>query len=134
MKATELRIGNWALINNRAVQITIDDLVMLIERQGTHWSKKIVQPIPTTEQWLEKFGFEKQTNYSDNNEYIILTNGTFDEYLEIRILNGVCYSRLIYKHKGKIENQFPLRALKYVHILQNCFYYFALTGEELVEK
>ncbi len=133
MKATELRIGNWVNAYNlngyqglwHEIRVRIHNIEVCFTQP------KLYNPIPLTEEWLYKFGFEKQTDSDDNNEYIIPTS-IMDEYLEVRILVSICYTRLIYKPKSKILNQFPLRVLKYVHQLQNL--YPVLAGKELIEK
>ena len=70
-----------------------------------------IEPIPLTEEWLLKFGFEKNKNsdlyFRLNNYEYFIENGIID--------NG--YSRM---------NEI---SVKYVHQLQNL--YFALTGKEL---
>ena len=80
-----------------------------------------INPIPLTEEWLVKFGFEKVNDnfmtiesyhYENKNCWIYLIADGFE--LELNTLserNNLC------------------RTYKYVHQLQNL--YFALTGEEL---
>ncbi len=131
MKATELRIGNWININGKPVGIASNVINDIFWHKLDDNNQDNYKPIPLTEEWLYKFGFEKQTDSDDNNEYIIPTS-IMDEYLEVRILVSICYTRLIYKPKSKILNQFPLRVLKYVHQLQNL--YPVLAGKELIEK
>ena len=126
MKATELRIGNlinhdnghvyWSVdsISNYELDITIDD------HQGDITVccviYKSVQPIPLTEEWLLKFGFEKD---EDNDFYLDAS------YFDICYQNKKWYLR----QDGEL---FDLIDIDYVHQFQNL--YFALTGEELKIK
>lgn len=109
LKANELRIGNFYDHNgfvNEATPNTIEE-VWIAERS---W----VKPIPLTEEWLLKFGFE-----------CVFTNDDHHYYLEsIDLSLDRSYQPFgIGKYKLKFE---------YVHQLQNL--YFALTGEELILK
>jgi len=84
-----------------------------------------LKPIPLTEEWLLKFGFEKVACIHEI--YEIETNLNNVKYFNIQISEGAliasvdCY--------GKETN---IAELKYVHSLQNL--YHALTGEELELK
>ena len=69
-----------------------------------------IDPIPLTEEWLVKFGFE-------NGNYFILNN-------------VIIYKD--YNNKYRYEYNYGQTWVKHVHQLQNL--YFALTGEELVIK
>ena len=73
-----------------------------------------IKPIPLTEEWLVKFGFE---NNQSNNEW-------YDKGFFSVLNNGMSFCFI---HCGNYIN---INARpKYVHQLQNL--YFALTGEEL---
>lgn len=114
MKANELRIGNWYdqfSNNHKATWATLKQLDEAPKSQL--WCK----PIQLTEEWLFKFGFEwKQikdlSSYSlpklEIYQYSSNNNKIFFEYID-----------------GEVE-------IKYVHQLQNL--YFALTGEELIQR
>tara|TARA_R110000796_G_scaffold202799_1_gene319086 strand:+ start:299 stop:649 length:351 start_codon:yes stop_codon:yes gene_type:complete len=109
MKATELRIGNWYQVmtiggywHNRTM--TVENLQSI---DGC--SIDVAKPIPLTEEWLERFGFE----YSDlNGDSGLWKIPPFQIYGK--------YNQFIYDYKLDVN---------YVHQLQNL--YFALTGEEL---
>ena len=111
IKANEIRIGNYYDHNGDVRKVTPSTIeeVWNAERQ---WCK----PIPLTEEWLIRFGFE---------EYISPTD------LRIKIASGV----LLQLHFGvnQIECWIGDEILKtdivYVHQLQNL--YFALTQAEL---
>jgi len=74
------------------------------------------EPIPLTEEWLLKFGFEK----NDNNQFILM-EGSVD-ILFNKDLNGWTCDGI----------NFSINMTEHVHQLQNL--YFALTGEELKLK
>lgn len=111
MKANELRIGNYTINENGGV-VEMYSTRIRIFSDGTINYK----PIPLTEEWLLKFGFEESENC-----YELEINGSisifFAGYLGVMI-DGV-FSFLD-------KDQF------YVHQLQNL--YFALTNEELTLK
>ena len=112
MKASELRIGNFVYQEQ-----TIDDLEIVEAGLGTLVNALCLKPIPLTEEWLIKFGFE----YCDmRKEY------RFDNYCCVTLWA----SGLIDFTIENIEH-FEV-SVKYVHELQNL--YFALTGEELTIK
>lgn len=106
IKINEVRIGNWFSYNgaDEEMQIDANDFQYVINGHITD-----IEPIPLTEEWLVKLGFEK----------ILWDDFTFfrNKGLDIEIHNGGFYAN------RKIEN---------VHTLQNL--YFALTGEELTIK
>jgi len=109
MKPNELRIGNWIQFRytETPVRITLGDFV----REYNDEHLEDYEPIPLTEEWLLKFGFE---NYSMN-----LDEDGFT-HVDVSFLSGgveVYINDMIYPH------------IKHVHQLQNL--YFALTGEEL---
>jgi len=119
MKATELRIGNLVYYMNEHNPVEISG----IDRKQIHadgdWDYiSEHKPIPLTEEWLERFGFNK---LSDIWEF--WKNSGWD------------------LRQHKLENNWWLFyngqdldcvRIDYVHQLQNL--YFALTGEELTIK
>ena len=109
MKANELRIGNWV---EASVQFQID-AKFIYEYSVVGGDYK---PIPLTEKWLVKFGFDKDGKMKGTG---FLFRICFDEkapYAYLETYGGGEY---------KIE-------IEYIHQLQNL--YFALTGEELTIK
>lgn len=115
MKANELRLLNF--VNYRGVDII---LYSNYELYKALVNIKDIEPIPLTEEWLLKFGFDRHNN-------LFFSNHDYFSYIELDAygcdgLYGYCLSdeRSIY-HK-----------LEHVHQLQNL--YFALTGEELTLK
>ena len=110
MKANELRIGNLVGFPS-GVKYKVDMLYSNYEGLD-YW-----QPIPLTEEWLFKFGFEKLTDKSrgfNSNSYTYTKGISFIVHLNDKLLS---------------VNFWQGNEKKYVHELQNLF--FALTGEEL---
>ena len=118
----ELIIGNYVIRNK--VTVTCDE--------QTFWDIKNkpeeYKPIPLTEEWLQKFGFEKRDKNErwpiDSFKKVILNRGVIHFYMKA---DGVdC------EIGNKSGYSFGKPKIKYVHQLQNL--YFALTGEELTIK
>jgi len=112
MKVTELRINNWVQFKHTEtpVRVTLGDFVMAREYKDERLDD--YEPIPLTEEWLEKFGFE----YSDlNGDSGLWKIPPFQIYGK--------YNQFIYDYRLDVN---------YVHQLQNLFY--CLTGEELIIK
>ena len=108
MKASELRIGNLAQKNKKVKPLSVADIAM-VEIRGM---KGVYEPIPLTEEWLKRFGFEK------------VVNGLFA--IDLFHYNLKEYRLYISKNES---NEVDFVEIKHVHSLQNL--YFALTGEEL---
>lgn len=118
MKASELRIGNF--IENTDSQMASYMVVNAdVIKQNEHTMYASLEPLPLTEAWLLKFGFNEYMSKSD---------------LRISIGGGV----LMQFHFGVnqiecwIGDEISKTDVIYVHQLQNL--YFALTGEELTRK
>ena len=111
IKANELRIGNSILQDGELVFVTPWRLG-LIELDSV-----VYEPIPLTEEWLLKFGFE----VINKSYFELKINSIVLEYT--KNLNNECY--IMINESIKIY-------IKHVHQLQNL--YFALTGEELTIK
>jgi len=142
LKARELRIGNLFL----GKPVSHDDLPMAtmtvkkIEKyQGDDlingfwwgqsdycgWDMKDIKPIPLTEEWLLKFGFDSQIGFI---KFIGKKYTNSFEVAHNDLDRWYCYFRNF--NKGEQDDFVLLRNnLKHVHQLQNL--YFALTGEEL---
>jgi len=128
LSANELRIGNWV---NKAkpYQWKLDDFVAM----DLYDDEFYIEPIPLTEEWLLKFGFEKtihthldktKTNpcYKNANLRYYLqwySNKSFDE-----INTGTLMLIGIQQQETHL-----ITSVNHVHQLQNL--YFALTGQEL---
>ena len=115
IKANEFRIGNLFILPNGDIgKISYHEIRLMV----VAIEKPDYQPIPLTEEWLLKFGFEwsiqHQAHYLNGFDFVI----------------DICtdYSRVIkYKRGGEVMTR-----IQHVHQLQNL--YFALTGEELTIK
>ncbi len=114
MKANELRIGNLIDRQDYICKVTkIEEggiITEPLEYKGERFVEQRVEPIPLTEEWLVKFGFEKLTE----NAYTYTGGYTFTVFFD-----GERLSTSFWQGNEK----------KYVHQLQNLYY--ALTGEEL---
>lgn len=138
MEASELKLGNLVTIDNEeswselkgkvmsVVSINYNTDLKIFPKSSHHFGlidiehlyKKeynqfieFLQPIPLTEEWLVKFGWEKSGEWFYMDYYEMNLNGIFNP-------SDAHYT---------IHND-----IKYVHQLQNL--YFALTGEELKIK
>jgi hypothetical protein len=119
MKATELRIGNYI---NEPLNENKDPFVVwqIYHEEGNNkvngYPITYFSPIPLTEEWLVKLGFNK-TEYTH-----IYDNGDYSFRLD----------RLsLWDYTGDDGYCIAVKIL-HVHQLQNL--YFALTGEELIIK
>ena len=113
MNINELRINNYYKINK---SVSIDENVFKLDLIDIRANKNIcdlIDPIPLTEEWFIRFGFEKSS------EYWIKPSSSF--FFGIT-LDG----KLIYMFDDALTC--PAN-IKYVHKLQNVFYDF--TNEEL---
>jgi len=116
MDAKELRIGNIVKTKNGNLkywEVQGEDLSYIDEVPMNY------EPIPLTEKWLLKFGFDKQEH--EAGVFYALSEIYFDDRFKLAIQQDSGYD---WVYVG-LE-------LKYVHSLQNIF--FALTGEELTLK
>ena len=113
MKANELRIGNWVMGDlKKPYQFELSDFSDWYNEHNSHEFGNYIYPIPLTEEWLLKFGFEYDTITYYKNELMLSINKGY---------YNVWYHTLTH---GRLFIE-----MKYVHQLQNL--YFALTGEEL---
>jgi hypothetical protein len=115
MKANELRIGNYFTdgANILIVKSISDYPSDGFKLNGGTFYEDLCLPIPLTEEWLIKFGFEydKFCGIWNFKFFSITTKGSG----YVNSING-----------GEYDNGIEFN---YVHQLQNL--YFALTGEEL---
>ena len=121
MKANELRIGNYVYFGKTETKLFCVDLLNIAFEKIKN-TKSEIQPIPLTEEWLIKFGFNQDEilNYRYNSEWKL--DGKNYDFIYIDIDDkDIC-----------INDSWNHRKIKYVHQLQNL--YFALTGEELKIK
>jgi len=120
MKANELRIGN--LVDGQPFTFDIQEIESLgvgsafFKNGGLEYRN--INPIPLTEEWLLKFGFENRNGF---NRY---ERG----FIGVILDDNSCVDM----HDTYNEVWSVLCLIKSVHQLQNL--YFALTGEELTIK
>ena len=121
MRTRELRIGNYVshyVGDDLKVDVIADVGYHLLSSAKSITSRKdsdvikSLEPIPLTEEWLLKFGFDKLEGWDDT---------FFFQLNDVQILE---YNVSGYDYDGV--------NIKHVHQLQNL--YFALTGEELKLK
>lgn len=109
MKANELRIGNLIYYSDKQTTYCVTDITISNIYEGAI----AAYPIPLTEEWLLKFGFDQ------------LESGTYicpNQIVLRKDKNGYLYE--VFKGKEVL--------IQHVHSLQNL--YFALTSEELEIK
>lgn len=140
MRASELRIGNQIYVKCIAKECGYDEFEA--QECNIHNIKGVFEgnddflyePIPLTEEWLIKFGFEKVIYDTDETGY-----GT-DYELDIKGVGCISYSDdfscALFGSKESSKNELGFLPnwdnCKHVHQLQNL--YFALIGEELKIK
>lgn len=128
IKIEELRIGNYICVNNNGHPCRVTELTTMsctvesIKENNKEPYVKTMNTIPLTEEWLLKFGFEKNEDLGNENINWELPNSYYfiQEHLDVEEF-------IFYGQENCIEKQ-----IKYVHQLQNL--YFALTNEELTMK
>jgi hypothetical protein len=129
MKAQELRIGN--LVNHTTGQCKVvgfygeifrAENINKIELKSNVFN---LQPIPLTEEWLLKFGFEKLNTTMSG--CFVFQKGLWRVAIKVNIEET--YEWVLW-HERISPPTWCLSRFEYVHQLQNL--YFALTGEELI--
>lgn len=130
LRAEELRIGNLiddGLGNYGQVNW---EILRILEGNPNH----TYQPIPLTEEWLEKFGFEKDgvlynlyLEESDSSQVFIQYSTTNTDM--IAVLHNYYYD---WSEMEQNNTFMAIMDSQYVHQLQNL--YFALTSKELTIK
>lgn len=123
MKANELRIGNFVLFAEEGTEFKVNEIseegLWVINDEEKTWIElDCFEPIPLTEEWLLKFGFEKVDN-NWQKEWLLL---------HVNLKTGTIDFLLNEPYSGKMR----VTILESVHQLQNLIY--ALTGEELTIK
>lgn len=117
MKASELRLNNWAWNDVQKIPVKVDVQIIQDQAYADKGLKESWKPIPLTEETLLKCGFEDVSSYRD---FWLTIEG--DLRIEISLRNnGIVFTSI--SDIGISEN------IKHLHQLQNLFH--ALTGEEL---
>ena len=138
VSVTELRIGNLVELDNKESWLSFANLPMIVteidsklsQKEKEIWNKsdgtislkykyetfnqfsQFIKPIPLTEEWLLKFGYEKDGEFFDNETRL-------NFWTNKNTFNGIL-ADWADKTIGEV---------KYIHQLQNLYY--ALTGSEL---
>lgn len=110
MKANELRIGNWAMYSSK-IQVNENKIRECVDHPDRF------APIPLTEEWLIKFGFE--IDKSTDAQWFFKEN-------DIDVSFGLAFN---YMGNNAWELYTGSQPIEHVHQLQNL--YHALTGEDL---
>lgn len=130
MKAQELRIGNLVIreaadgIDDILPVCKIDDAGFIAVTMGSYSNSCIlsrVKPVPLTEDWLLRAGFELM----DNDGFWEHSSEPLFGFQVIENTGVVTYAPIW-------DGSFTGAPLQYLHQLQNL--YFALTGTELTFK
>lgn len=108
MKANDLMIGDWVNLYDSPIKINIDDLGV-IERDETYDKGVHCEPIPLTEEILEKNGFKKVEK-----DLFHLGQSSIGVDTWLGIDNNVIYVDALY-HDGEIA----FCKCEYVHELQH---------------
>ena len=120
IKANELRIGNilYSNLTERNFICNSEDIYNL----AMDYNANNANYVELTEEWLLKFGFEKDEMHN----CIVIYK---DSYIHIEIAFE-CDIKIVTISGSEAGDH--MEHIKYVHQLQNL--YFALTGEELTIK
>ena len=128
IKAKELRIGNLATIDGNVVEIyEVTHSVIEIANGAEPYSINDIEPIPITEDWLLKFGFEIQKT-TTKSYHIDCSNGWDSVIFADMQPEGDFWIGIRSISDG--ENYVLHTDVKHVHQIQNL--YFSLTGDELL--
>jgi len=121
MKANELRLKNLIMFGELRHECKPCDILNLYQSEIAHREISEYKPIPLTEEWLVKFGFEIVSGFATKStERCQFQVGMItEEKWQIEFAIGMILVWNIFN-------------IEYVHQLQNL--YFALTGEELTIK
>jgi len=125
IKAQELRLGNLFQYCGNSYECLGALQLMTYYQPKEDIGQRLayytdIKPIPLTEEWLLKFGFEKRTGKYIGNCWAFGINPRTEDYL-------IALEQINENQDFFYQNSFF--DIKSVHQLQNL--YFALTGEEL---
>ena len=116
MTSNELRIGNYVYFHGDVKEINmVDGFGVIGRKEQPLFSIDEFEPIPLTEEWLLRFGFELD----------IEDDGYQKGKYKVSVSDEGC---LFFIYMGYYPEE--IAEFKYVHQLQNL--YFALTGKELI--
>jgi len=136
MKATELRIGNLTQDSKgnllKVIGLTDDNISYYVVDRSKFplevgWQ---AEPIPLTEEWLVKFGFEEYSKHINGDFELCIKSDKPSHHIVVRITRSN-FSVFNHSECDFTQIQF-INRVKHVHQLQNLVH--ALTGEELTIK
>ena len=124
--SNELRIGNyfqWSEIASMGIGI---DFIKRAEDIDKH--NQLKDPIPLTEEWLVKLGFDIITENNDG------TKNYWNKHKDcsVDVETYLLANKIEVGFRYRIYERKRTKQIIYVHTLQNL--YFALTGQELTYK
>ena len=127
MEVKELRIGNYVQDYNDRLIVVNEYTILNFDIYSKNQNEALI-PIPLTEEWLLKFGFEKDGVLDCYNEDIErqIYGGFNINTISLVMMDGYLLPKPYYDSEAFSEDF----KLSHVHQLQNL--YFALTGEELI--
>ncbi|HET6255847.1 MAG TPA: hypothetical protein VFE32_17350 [Puia sp.] len=135
----ELRIGNIATVANLTGSVTSltvcedgDADITMSFSPGYDYSPEQLDPVPLSEEWLEKIGFETVEENWEPSVGDAVGKLFYNNMSVIRQRDTGKFHLLLDGGPDEHEYGFAGIELKAVHQLQNL--YFALTGEELPVK
>lgn len=153
IQASELRIGNWLDVEEYNGQVYFErrewklgDFYWILEGGGDDEKDLPHKPIPLTEEWPEKFGFEKQELKQWKGNGADYQPETSRTQIQSYVRNGVSINYKIWQYRKNEDDEWISEhsvfigyneaelyiPLDFVHQLQNAIH--ALTGEELKLK
>ena len=145
MKAQEIRVGNYLAVDGGfqpVSEIEADSCGDYMVNIGgldpslkdyCHVEGCDVKPIPLTEEWLLKFGFNKVVYESTNDDFCDEICYELEYKREFFMSYADDFSLALFVDKKTHQEELGICIDAYhVHQLQNL--YFALTGEELTLK
>lgn len=128
MDIRQLRIGNLVLLLDEETKITTKDLALM--ETSPNVVGRLYKPIPLTEEWLLKFGFQRHDEGCVSAQFSYGINPVTQDYLIY--LKWIKDYENDYQLIGFPFYQNGYFEIKTVHQLQNL--YFSLCGEELELK
>ena len=145
MKASELRLGNYIQVNNGSNYTGIGTVatmsntgeendVAYYDNNGLYeyTDLRLFQPVPLTEEWLLKLGFEAYSTHVNYIELQIKSNKP-SNHVVIRYGLQRDYFNIFNHSECDFTEMQYLTEVKFVHQLQNLFYCLS-GGEELTIK
>lgn len=122
MKEQDFRVGDFYMVNGKVEEM--GSIMFEFDEGATYiddFNIRVCKPIPLTEEWLEKFGFNSK--YKSIHTHWNLGGFGLDQASDEDDDGNSIPVKQEFYYGYKLE-------VKYVHQLQNLYY--AMTGEELV--